>query len=194
MTDVIKDGTGSGFQAKVDSENNLRVRAIQRSELAHALDEGRTWNIGSGFLTLTNDSQTPLLYIRNTGIIHLEVDLYVLLTKASTGGDGSDGLVEVLRNPNGGTIVTDEAAAAVVNTNFGSANEPTIDAYTGGTSKTVTGYDATMRSKVGAENRLLLGILTKLPKGASLCVAYTPPAGNSSMEVEAIVEMYEEHE
>ena len=196
MTEMIKDGTGNGYIAQVDDENRLKVRAVQRSELAHSLDQGSTWNVGSGFLTLTNDAQTPILYIKNTGSAALEIGLYVLLTKASANGDGSDGVVEILRNPNAGTIVTDETSAYPVNMNFGSANEISADTFIGGTGKTASGHEAgqNLRSKVGAENRLVLGILTLLPKGASVCVAYTPPSGNTSMEVEAVVEIFEEHE
>lgn len=192
--EVIKDGTGSGYLAKVDSENKLQVRAVQQSEFSHALDEGVTWNIGTGFLTLTSDAQTPLVYIKNTGLVPLEISTYVFLTRASTGGASEDGLIEIVRNPNAGTIVTDETSVSPFATNFSSAKNPNADIYSGGSGKTISGYDGTLRSFVGASSRFLLPIETRLEQGASLGILYTPPTGNTSMEIEVIFELYEEHD
>lgn len=192
MTTEIKDGTGSGTLAKVDDGHRLYTRAITQTELSHAVVHGETWNAGTGWLTLDTAAQSPLLYIKNIGVNELTIDLYVLLTRASTGGSG-EGIVEILRNPTAGTIISGGTTVSATNMNFGSSNSPEATILSGGASGsfTISGEDDTLRSKVGAENRLLLGIITALPRGASVCIAYTPPAGNTSMDVEAVVEMYE---
>lgn len=193
MSDTIKDGTGQCYEAKVDIENKLQVRAVQRSELSHSITEGKTWNIGTGFLTLASDTSSALLYIKNTGAVKLTISAFVLLTKPSTDGASEDGIIEIYRNPNAGTIITDEASVEAVNNNFSSAATPIASLFSGGQGKTASGHDATIRSKVSANSRLLLPIEISMDTGASLCVLYTPPTGNTSMEVEAIFELFEEH-
>lgn len=192
MANTILDGTGDGYYAKVDSNNNLKTVAITTSEIHDAVHRGKTWNVGTGFLTLTgNATASGLLYIKNTGTKDLFVDLYVFLTRASASGSG-DMLVEILRNPTGGTVVDDAIDMAPINMNFGSASVPQARMYSGGEAKTLTGEDGILRSLSSASNRLLLGILTLLPQGSSMGLRVTSPSGNTSMDIEAVVEMFEE--
>ena len=101
-------------------------------------------------------------------------------------------MIEILRNPTAGTVVSDATAITPTNMNFGSADVPTADLFSGGEGKTLTGQDDILRSKTSSDSRLLLGILTRLPQGASVGIRVTPPSGNTSMDVESIIEMFEE--
>jgi len=186
----IKDGTGTGMFAKVDSDNRLHTDGISESKLQEALQQGKTWNIGTGFVTLTSANASGLMYLKNTGDKNLNVGLYVFLLKASTGGSGQ-GLVEILRNPTAGTVVSDAAAVTPTNMHFGKTDVPDALIYSGGEAKTLTGQDDILRSLTTAANRLLLGISTIIPKGKSVGLRLTPPTGNSSMEVECVMEVYE---
>jgi hypothetical protein len=188
----IKDGKGSGKLAEVDHENRLKTRSVTRSEIAHSVDEGKAWNVGTDFIELTDDSESALLYLTNTGAEELEVDLYIILTKPSTGGASEDGIVKIYRNPTAGTLLTSGTAITAVNMNFGTIGDPETTILKGAQGYTVTASEGVLRSKVGADNRLLLGVLTKLTRGAAVAVTYTPPTGNTSMEVEAVIELYEE--
>jgi len=190
MSETLKDGTGSNFEAKVDSDFRLHTDAITQSQLQNSLKKGRTWNVGTGFVTLTNDSASALMYLKNTGDKDLNVDLYVFLTKASTGGSGQ-GLVEILRNPTAGTVVDDATAITPTNMNFGSTAVPDALLYSGGQGKTLSGQDDILRSLTTSANRLLLGIVTLIPKGKSVGLRLTPPTGNTSMEVECVMEVFE---
>lgn len=191
MAEIIKDGAGTGNTAAVNSQNRLHVDAVQSSRLRESLDAGKTWNVGTGNLTLTTDTASDVLYIKNTGTPHLIIDLYVVLSKVSTGGSG-EMVVEILRNPDGGTVVSDASTITATNMNFSSSLQPTALMYKGGEGKTLTGHDDTLRSQSTADNRLLLGILTELELGASVGIRLTPPAGNTSMVIETVVEVYEE--
>lgn len=190
---VVKDGTGTATSAKVRSDNRLTTVSIMETEIHHAIELGDGWNLESGYLTLTSDSASDVLYLKNTGSGLMHIDLYVVLAKASTGGSG-DLLVEILRNPNGGTVISDATAANPVNMNFSSSRNPSGLYYKGGDGKTLTGHDNAIVSKTTADNRLLLGILTVMPQGASVGIRITPPAGNTSMAVNAVVEFYETSE
>lgn len=190
MAEMIKDGTGSSRLAKVTEDNELLIHGSTESHISEAVGLGKAWNIGTDYLTLTSDSASDVLYIKNTGTEDLHIDLYVVLARASTGGSG-DLLVEILRNPTGGTVVSDASSITPVNMDFGSNRTIIADTYKGGEGKTLTGHTQSLNSKTTADNRLLLGILTKLPQGASVGLRLTPPTGNTSMEVEAIMEVYE---
>lgn len=190
MAETLKDGTGSNFEAKVDEDFRLHTDAITQTQLQDSIKKGKTWNIGTGFLTLTTDTASALMYLKNTGDVDLNVDLYVFLTKASTGGSGQ-GLVEILRNPTAGTVVSDATAVTSTNMNFGKTDVPDADLFSGGEGKTLTGQDDILRSLTTSANRLLLGIVTLIPKNKSVGLRLTPPAGNSSMEVECVMEVFE---
>ena len=190
----IEDGTGTSYLARVDSNNRMQTSAVTQTELHDAVHRGKTWNIGTGFLTLTSTSPSTLIYLKNTSDDNLFIDLYILLTRASTGGSG-DMLVEILRNPTGGSIVNAGTAipsSQISNMDFSSANEPDATINFGGEGFTATGESAIMRSLSTASNRLILGILTLIPSGSSVAIRATPPTGNTSMDVETAIEIYED--
>ena len=189
----IKDGTGAAFLAAVTSEGKLKVQSTTEPEIHHHIELGHTWNLESGYQTLTSANASDILYLKNTGSGLMHIDLYIVLAKESTGGSG-DLLVEILRNPLAGTVVSDAVAANAVNMNFGHKDTPQGDYYSGGEGKTLTGHDNALVSKATADSRLLLGVLTVLPQGASMGVRITPPTGNTSVDVNAVVEFYETEE
>ncbi len=151
MPDTIKDGTGSGYLSKVDSENRLHTDAVTRTELQLSANFGRTWNVGTGNLTLTEATASAVMYIKNTGSKNLVIDLYVILAKASTGGSG-DLIVEILRNPTGGTILSTPTSVTPTNMNFGSAASPVANIYSGVEGDTLDGEEDILRSKTTADN------------------------------------------
>lgn len=192
MPEQIRDGTGSGFLQRVDDQNRAHVDSIQRSELQASADVGLTWNVGTGYQTLGTDNKSAMLYLKNDGVKQIHIDLYIVLTKASTGGSGET-LVEIVRNPTSGTIITESPVSiSATNMNFGSASAPSATIYSGAEGKTLLGSDDTLRSKTTDDSRLLLGIFTVLPQGSSVGLNVTPPTGNTSMDVEVIIEIFEE--
>ena len=189
----IEDGAGTGNRARV-SDNRLHVDSVTRTELHSHIDEGKTWNVSTGEITLTSASESAMFYMKNTGIKDFFVDLYVVISGASTGGSGKMP-VKIYRNPTAGTIVTtatDVTSANINNMNFGSANAPDAIIYSGVEGDTLTGESGILRSQTTADNRLLLGILTSIPTGSSVGISVTPPVGNTSMVCEVVLEMYEE--
>ena len=122
------------------------------------------------------------------GLIVASVDIVSQSRSERVTGDID---IEILRNPTGGTVVSDANVCNSVNMNFSSNNEIGADVFYGGEGKTLTGNDNAIVSKTTADNRLLLGIKTELGKGASLGIRLTPPTGNTSMDVNTVIEAYE---
>lgn len=192
MSETIVNGAdGAGYEAKVDKTNRLHTRSVSLTEQEEALENGKDWNIETGTINLTTANASGLMYLKNKGEKNLKVKLYVFLIDPSTGGAGGKVLIEILRNPTGGTVVTDANVANSVNMNFGSSNEIEADVYYGAEGKTLTGQDNIIVSKTTDDTRMLLGIFTELPRGASLGLRLTPPTGNTSMNVNSILEAYE---
>jgi hypothetical protein len=187
---MINDGAGNGYKAEVTAQKKLSTVSITDTAISDAVHRGKAWNIGTGYLTLTSANISDLLYIKNTGKEHLHVNLYIFLTKDSTGGSGEVD-ISILRNPNAGTVVSDESTVTATNMNFGVTNSPLATIYKGGEGKTLTGQDDELRSLTTADSRFTLPLLTVLPQGASLGIRITPPTGNTSMDVEVIIELFE---
>ena len=193
MPELIKDGTGTGYLAKVNVRNELLTNTVTTSEIHDAIKRGKAWNVGTGNITLTSTSASSLLYIKNTGTVDLFIDLYVVLTKSSDGA--GDMVVEILRNPTAGTLISSPSGSIPpTNMNFGKADVPVATMSYGAEGKTLSGHDDTLRSQTTESNRLTLGVLTELEPTSSVGVNITPPAGNTSISVECIIEVYEETE
>ena len=62
MPNTIKDGAGAGYVAKVNANNRLYTNAITTNETEQANKVGNAYNINSGFITLTDAVDTPVLY------------------------------------------------------------------------------------------------------------------------------------
>ena len=191
---IIRGGNNN-IPAKVTAQGRLAVDAITETEFRSALARGKAWNISSGVQTLTSANASVLLYVNNTGEQDLIVDLQVVLTDASTGGSATGKvLVEILKNPTAGTVISDATAGESMNMNFGSQNDPSALVYSGAEGKTLTGQVNIFRSQTSPSNRLVLPPLIQMPKGSSVGARITPPTGNTSMDCEVIFEMYEQEE
>ena len=102
---IIDDGTGSGYKAKVDSDNRVHTNAISREEVVQSVFLGNGYNINTGAVTITNDTtDNAIFYLKNNGNDDLIVHEILIILGTSTGGVG-DGTLKVFRNPTGGTII-----------------------------------------------------------------------------------------
>jgi hypothetical protein len=136
----IKDGTGTGNVARVDSENKLAVRAVQETEFEKAVLGGRAFNINTEFLTITSDTEHALLYIKNNEDRPLIVAAWFIGTDAGTNG-ANLGLVRTYFNPTGGTIISGGTDGTAVNRNGGNSRTLDADIKVGGQGFTFTGQD-----------------------------------------------------
>lgn len=189
MSNIIEDGKGSGNKAQVDDGNRLHTSADTRSSLDLAIDDGRYFGVNTGYLTLTSDGQSAILHIRNDSSRDFFLKTFRLAIGPSTGGTGVVKLLLPL-NITGGTILSGGNAAPVFNLNASSNNLFEGEALVGGEGFTATG---------GGGNNLLVPsdstIYDKdaeavIPRGFSASVLITPPAGNTSLEVQLLMTGY----
>lgn len=192
MAEQILDGTGGGYEAKVDSNNRLHVDAITEQEKNHANENGNAYNINTLDVTLTTAGTSAVLYIKNNENKDLVIPKIIYIIGTATGGSG-DYKVEIIRNPTAGTIISTATAAGIVaNRNFGSSNALDADVYKGTEGATFTNGTkavSTIFASTGIRATIDIGEIA-LPKGASLGVEVTPPTGNTSLTLQIAIESY----
>lgn len=193
----IQDATGNGYGAKVDSSNRLHVDSIGTDREAFSSQAGLSFNLNTGIITLTNAAtKNAVMYVVNNEDYPLIITNLFYQTGASTGGSGNI-LVDIVRNPTTGTIVSGATAVDInVNRNFGSSRALAVTAYKGATGLTFTNGTKALESILAtATQRIAVsaGAIT-LPKGSSIGINLTTPTGNTSMAVEFAIACYLETE
>jgi hypothetical protein len=201
MADVTLIDPVTKTGAKVDNNQRFWVGSVNEEEKDHACNSslGQKYNINTGDITLTDATETTLLYIQNTGDDDLVITslIYNLGNTASGTGDVK---IEVMRSEKAmtGDIVTDAQDCEVgpdvsANQNFGSTNTLTGKFYKGDTSDGATSGGSVTISTRSAANTgrivIALGAMI-LPKNSSLAVDYTPPTSNTSQTVQAAASCY----
>jgi len=182
---IIDDGTGSGYKAKVDSDNRVHTNAISREEVVQSVFLGNGYNINTGAVTITNDTtDNAIFYLKNNGNDDLIVHEILIILGTSTGGVG-DGTLKVFRNPTGGTIISGASAVeANVNRNFSTSNSLSVDAFKGATGSTLTGGNtlgSTNRSGESVINFTSTPFLLK--KGNTMGITWAAAPSNTSQTV-----------
>jgi len=197
MSIVIKDGAGNGKAAKVDTNNRLRTASLTTVKSEESANTADRYNINTGDITLTNATETSVLYIKNNEDKDLVVTTFIYNLGASTLGSG-DVKIDIIRNPTAGDIVTNANNVLVgtgvsSNQNFGSNKSLAIDAYKGASGETTFTDGAVSVSTRSASNTgrivIALGAIV-LPKGSSVGINYTPPSLNTSQVVQFAAACY----
>lgn len=193
MSFTIRDGIGSGKEAKVTSDNRLSTTAVTENEADTATSNGTRYNLNTGTVTLTNATTTTLFYIQNTEDKDLIITALIYNLGATTGGSG-DVTIDIIRNPTAGDIITNANNIDInSNQNFGSNRSLSANVYKGATGETAVSGGETTISTLSASNTgrifISLGAMT-LAKGNSLAVNYTPPTGNTSQGIQVAVPCY----
>jgi hypothetical protein len=170
MPDTIRDGTGDGYLAKVNANQRLYVSAVVLDENLAATKDGRSYNINTGEITLTDDNETP-------------VSAIAVGLGPTTGGTGGIPVITVVRNPTAGTITSGSDVDINSNRNYGSSNTLTATAKKGATGLTMTGGVDHLLFYQGTSGRLFATIDELLPGGSSIGVKITPQGSNTSMSV-----------
>lgn len=194
---IIKDGTGSGLTTKVTSSNRLLVDSTSEDIADHAADSGDKFNVNTGDITLTSAAKTSVLYVKNNSDDIMVVTGLIYNLGNSTGGSG-DCLIEVIRNPTAGGIVTNANNTAIgtgteANFNFGSAKTLTANTYKGATGETAftdgNTFITTRLATSSGRTLVALGAV-QLPKGSSIGINYTPQTGNTSQKCQFAITVY----
>lgn len=144
MSTTIQDGSGKGYQAKIDNENRMFTRSVNSTEFDVQTIKGLAYNINTEHISVSVGTETPILYLKNN-------DNNVLVLANFFSAIGIQGaaptalpIFRIYINPTGGTLLSGGTDVIAVNRLIGSFTElnATIKKGNGSTS-TVTGYDAT---------------------------------------------------
>ena len=181
---AILQDSATGATAKVSVNNRLQVHSITTTEASTAAADGDGYSINTGLVTLTDATESGVLYIKNNEDRDLQVEFLEIILAPSTGGLTTDTTrARVYRNPTGGTLITGAVAVSDnQNRNFGTNRTLAADAYKGATGNTVTGGNVVMELFINPSERKILGIDMTLTKGDSLAVSYEPNDSNTSMK------------
>lgn len=181
MSEIIQDGTGTRFKAKVDKDARLHVNSVQRSQSQQAILLGYGYNIGSGVVTLADANESGIFYLKYNGE-NVFVIREILAILGTTDGSGN-GTIRIYKNPSTGTLITNASDVGTnQNRDFSSSNVLDADIYKGQQGATITnGSNFATTSRSEFTNPIAFDAdLIVLKKGNSIAVSYNPPAGNTS--------------
>ena len=193
MPDIIRDGSGSGVSAKVDNDLRLHTRSVTETEEVHVNEEGDAYNVNTGIITLTNDDETPVLYLKNNETKDLIISAIAVGFGSTNGTANNPATVTVVRNPTVGTIITSTPTDVDINSNrnYGSPNVLVADAYKGATGDTMTDGADHLVLFQNLNGRLFASINEVLPRSTSIGIKIDPQTtSNTSLRVYAALICY----
>lgn len=191
MTDFIQDGTGTGYRAKVTSDNRLTTDSVETTAESLASVGGDSFNVSNDIVDITSDAETALIHIRNTNSEDWVVTRVYFHFGGSTGGVGS-GEFCMTTNATTGTLISGGSAVTPVNANLGSAKLLVGEFLQGTNGSTVTDGIEFLRTIVPSftSRNIIPFDSVIVPPGASLSLSFKPPAGNTSLNVQLGVNFF----
>jgi hypothetical protein len=193
MAEILKDGVGKGFYAKVDSTNRLHVDASQLPRSSVAAFDGNAYNINTGTINLTGTTNSGLLYVKNTGEKTIVIASFIYLL-GNTDGSG-DTLVQVIRNPTAGTLISGGSEITPVNRNFNTSKTAAATVLKGSHGSTVTDGTVVIESIFSGVGRQVVNVgAVILNKNNTIAIKVQAPTGTTDMDVQLAISCYEESE
>ena len=103
MATQIIDGTGSKRKVKVTQNNELLTDAIIKSSRDQQALDGDAYIIGSGFVNLTSDLPSAVLYFKNDGNEDLVITRFLIGVRSSVGATLTENHIRgiIYQNPTG---------------------------------------------------------------------------------------------
>ena len=185
MATIIEDGTGKGFNAKVDNTNRLEVRAIVEDTALEGATKGETYVIGSPYLTQTADTANGLLYFKSEESVSLFTKTFSAQARWASGATFQNFLVNVYTNISESSLTGTWVDFNPLNTNFGSSNQLNgtfkYGSPTGAGGFTGLTPSFQLAFPVNVYNQITANLV--FPKGTGILLAVTPPSGNVQMPV-----------
>ena len=179
---MIEDGVGSGRRAQVNSKNRIVVEAVTFDREDDAISSGVGYQLTSGPINYTSGgTPSAVFYMQNEEDVDVVLDRVVLMIGTATGATG-DWSHRIVRNPTGGTLISNAVPGGISNSNHGSANilNGGNSIYKGVEGDTLTGGTGVPLPIQIQSNRILFPIGRRIPKNQSFGIEITPPAGTTA--------------
>jgi hypothetical protein len=198
MSISILDGLGSGREAGVDQRNRMIGAVLSETESNYHTTLGLKYNVNTGDIVLNSAAKVTTLYFKNNDNRDVVIDNLVYNLGSNSGGSG-DILIDVIRNPTQGDIITNANNVAVgtgieANLNYGSSLFLDADIYKGAAGETpvTDGLENVLTRRSSPSGAIFIspggGII--LPKGNAVAFNFTPAAGTLSQTVQFVLNVY----
>lgn len=180
----IQDGTGQGWNAKVDNTNRLEVRGIVEEGRVEGAANGETFIIGSPFLTQTAATENGLLYFQFDEDTDFYATTFSSQGRYTTGGTFNNYLIQAYSGIQPSALTGTWVDTTPLNLNIGSSRS-LAGTFKWGSPAGATGFSGTPIVQLGFPINQFNQIDTAIvfPKGSSLLLTVTPPTSNTSMPV-----------
>jgi hypothetical protein len=181
---MIEDGLGTGLRAQVNAKNRIVTESVTFDREDDAISAGVGYQLTSGQVNYTNAGAGiahGVFYMENKEDVDVVLDRVVLMIGTATGATG-DWFHRIIRNPTGGTLISNAVPAGISNSNHGSANilNGGDFIFKGIEGDTITGGTGVSLPVQTQSNRILFPIGRRIPKNQSFAVEITPPPGISA--------------
>jgi hypothetical protein len=172
--EIKNGGDGDDRGAHVDANNQLHAYSITRTGGEDAVIKGNAYNINTGTIGLTANTESAILYFKNDEApVNGETSIFIEAIAIGIGTDDNGSTrtekstITIVRNPTAASFST--AVDMNVNRNFGSSNtlSTTTLAYKGAEGATLTGGDDLAQFYQNTA-RGYYGINLELPRGSAI--------------------------
>lgn len=185
MATTIQDGTGKGFQAKVDGTNRIEVRAVVEDSTLEGAIDGETFIVGTPFLTQTGSSANGLLYFNPNENVSLFAKSFSSQARYASGATFDNYLINVYTDVSESLLTGTWVDFTPFNANIGSSNELSGTFKYGSPTGAGVFVGLTPSFQLAFPVNVYNQIFTNLifPKGVGILLVITPPTGNVSMPI-----------
>ena len=183
------NGGRNGLAADVDSTNKLQTRSVARTDDVDAgLNEDAFFLATPPILLTTTNPSTGFIYQNDE-----DRDLILVASVTSAGeSNGTSQVFSVSRQAGIGVTMAGGTGSpvAVISTIFGSTGTLANTSEIGQEGATLSGATASSPLFLTTGQRDLDPLFAIIPKGVTIGISITPPAGNTSMTVTFLLEVY----
>jgi hypothetical protein len=180
---MIEDGKGTGLRAEVNSKNRIVTETVVFDREDDSISDGLGYQIAARVVYTAASAGVPVgvMYFKNTEDVDVVLDRVVLMIGSVTGST-TDWTHRILRNPTGGSVISNAIPAGISNSNHGSANilNGGTDIFQGIETDTISGGTGAPLPIQQQSNRILFPIGRRIPKNSSFGIEITPPVGTTA--------------
>lgn len=185
MATTIQDGSGKGFQTKVDETNRLFTRSINEDLQLEAAINGDNYFVGTPYLTQTSATENGLLFFQSSEDMPLFATTFSSQARYTTGGAFNNYLINIYVGIAESSLTGTWVDFTPPNLNFGSS-KTLSGTFKYGSPAGATGFTGTPRIQLAFPINVYNQINTNLiiQKGQTVLLTVTPPTSNTAMPVQ----------
>ena len=187
---VMESGGTKPYKAEVDSAGRQITKSFTQSFEQKAVENGDAYNLNTGDLTIAGTSGVSYIKNNENKTIILTIFIY-LLGNSTDGVSTEDGVIEIIENPTGGTLLS-STVGVPKNRNAGlQTKKIDVDWRIGADAKTVVGGTVLITSRLATpKGRVVVAVPTSIPQSSALAIKYYPQASNSSQVCQFAMAIY----